>query len=247
MLKLLYDQVDTDDLWLACPGKHLVEDLGMIQSIADPPMYFLFEENKLIRINGIYVDDLLRCGTLELEEQCKLTSERFETTVTKEFPFTFAEFNISPRPDDTYSIDQLFYHQKLESLEASASWSYFCSMRMKLTWLAHSRPDLLVDISQIWQVTEQNFTDDQLMITKRLNTSIKYANDNPAQMTYPKLDLATLRMVCYSDAVFTSNADFTTQLGRILLIADANGHAVRYRLSPISLAELRTRSSQQKL
>ena len=122
-------------------------------------MYFLFKENMLIGINGTYVDDLQRCGTPEFEEMCKLTHERFETTGTEDLPLTLTGFNIRPRPDDAFSIDQLFYHQKLETLEALPSWSSFRSMRTKLAWIAHSRPDLLVDISQLAQVAEQYLTD----------------------------------------------------------------------------------------
>ena len=71
---------------------------------------------------------------------------------------------------------------------------------MKLPWMAHSRPDLLVDISQLAQITEQYFTDYQRATIKRLNTAIKYSNNNSAQMTYPKLDVDTLRIIGYSDA-----------------------------------------------
>ena len=93
----------------------------MTQSVADPSLYLQFKDDKLIGINGTYVDDLLRCGTPELEDLCKLTYERFETIGTEDLPLTFAGFNIQPRPDDAFSIDQLFYHEKLEIPEAMAS------------------------------------------------------------------------------------------------------------------------------
>ena len=118
-------------------------------------MYLHFEDDKLVNINGTYVDDLLRCGTPEFEELSKLTYEKFKTTGTEDLTLTFAGLNIRLRPDDTFSIYQLCYHQKLETLQASASLSEFHSMRMKLAWQANSRPDLIVDISQLAQVVEQ--------------------------------------------------------------------------------------------
>ena len=64
---------------------------------------------------------------------------------------------------------------------------------------------------QIAQVKEQYFIDDQRAIVKRLNTAIKYTNDHPAHMTYPKLDIATLRIVEYTDAAFANYPDLTFQ------------------------------------
>ena len=94
MLKLFYGLADAGDLRQTFLDKHLVDDIGMIQSVVDPSMYFHFKENMLIGINGTYVDDLLRWVIPEFEELCKLAYEGFKTTGTEELPLTFAGLNI---------------------------------------------------------------------------------------------------------------------------------------------------------
>ena len=132
----------------------------MVQSIADPSTYFHCEDDKLIGINGTYVDDLLRCGTLELEELCNMKYKKLVTTGTEDITLTFARSNNRRRTEDAFSFDQLFYNQKLETMQGSASWSELHSMCMKLAWLANSRPDLVVDISQLAKVAEHQFNGD---------------------------------------------------------------------------------------
>lgn len=43
-------------------------------------------------------------------------------------------------------------------------------------------------------------------------------------MKYPKLDLKTLRMQCYSDTSYANNADRSSQLGYIVFLASAIGN-----------------------
>ena len=133
--------------------KHLVDDFHMEPSMSDPSLYFHFDGDRLIGINGTYVDDLLRCITKKFEEKSKLTYDKFETSDAEELPLTFAGINIQQKPDDSYALDLLFYHRKLEHLPAAAEFSEFRSMRMKLAWMINTRPDIAIDISQLAQVT----------------------------------------------------------------------------------------------
>ena len=80
-------------------------------------MHNYFQGNRLDGINSTYVSDLLRCGAPEFEELCLLTYEKLEVIETEELPFTRARINQRPEPDDAFAIDQLFYHQRLETLE----------------------------------------------------------------------------------------------------------------------------------
>ena len=58
LLKTLYDLSDSGDLYHASFDKHLVQDLGLTQSVAVPSMYFHFKDGILIGINSTYVEDL---------------------------------------------------------------------------------------------------------------------------------------------------------------------------------------------
>ena len=108
-----------------------------------------------------------------------------------------------------------------------ASWSDFQSMHMKLARMAHFRQDLFVQISQLAQVTEQHFVDYPRKVIKRLNSAVKYENENHAHMTYLKLDIGTPRIIGYSNMAFASNIDLTSFFGRELVLEDADGYAVQ--------------------
>jgi len=68
--------------------------------------------------------------------------------------------------------------RNLEALDKNASYSAFRSMRMKLAWLANTRPDCLFEISQLSQVTEDRFKTDKQRLIRQLNKAVKYAVDN---------------------------------------------------------------------
>ena len=61
-------------------------------------------------------------------------------------------------------------------------------MRMKLAWLANTRPDLTFEISQIAQVIRAMLDQDINKHFKRLNKAIKYAHDKKVSIRVPKLE-----------------------------------------------------------
>ena len=97
---------------------------------------------------------------------------------------------------------------------------------MKLAWLANLRPNLLFEISQLAQITSDTFEQHPRKNARRLNKAIQYAISNPASICLPKLERSSLRIISYSDAGFGTNADATSQLGRIVIIMDGSGPAV---------------------
>ena len=161
------------------------------------------------------MDDLLRAGTPAFRKTCSETLQRFETTGDEHPPFTFAGFNIAKRTDVPYAIDQLFYLKKLEELDSSSSFNDFRSMRMRLAWLANTRPDLQFEISQIAQITGQRFSENASAHLQRFNAAIRYATNNVACIQLPQLDSSSVKITGYSDAAFANNFDLSSQLGYI--------------------------------
>ena len=96
-------------------------------------------------------------------------------------------------------------------------------MRMKLAWLANTRPDCLFEISQLAHVTEDMFNQKPKQILQRLNKAVAFAVDNRVSLRIPKLDKSTLRVTGYSDASFANNADLSTQLDHICFLRDDTG------------------------
>ena len=96
LLKPLYGLSDSGDSWAAKLRSHIIQALGLNESLADPPISFLHDENmNLIGIHATYVDDLLRAGNKTFKRICKITHETFETSEDEVLPLTYAGFHIS--------------------------------------------------------------------------------------------------------------------------------------------------------
>ena len=169
---------------------------------------------------------MLRAGKREFKKLSQITHKRFKTNGDEDLPLTFSGLHISRNNDGTLSVDQEYYNKKLEELDSPEDYSKFRSMRMRLAWMANTRPDMLLEISQIAQITLERFKQGAQAHWKRLNSAISYAHNNVAHLKIPKLDLGTIRIVGYSDASFANNHDLSSQLGRIILLVDDDDSAV---------------------
>ena len=76
------------------------------------------------------------CQTQENE-----TLGRFETTGNEQATFTFARMNTT-EVEEMLDIDQEIYSSKIEDILKDAELSKFASKRLKLEWLANTRPDI---------------------------------------------------------------------------------------------------------
>jgi len=168
----------------------------------------------------------MRTGDKDFKELSKKTHERFDMGDDESLPVTYSGFAARRDSDGSILQDQHAYLTNLEPLPKDATFSAFLSMRMKLAWLANTRPDCLYDISQLAQVTAKRFEENRYEIIRQLNKALKYAVDNPISLRIPKLDRETLRVVGYSDASFANNYDLSTQLGVICFLVDGDENCV---------------------
>ncbi len=134
------------------------------------------------------------------------------------------------------AIDQKFYLRELQELDQVSEFSSFQSMRMKVAWLANTRPDLLFEISQLSQITQPMFEQDAKACLKRLNGVERYAQKNVGYLKFPCLEQANVRIVGYSDAAFANNHDLTSQLCRVILLMDKIDNAI-----PVSFKSYKSR------
>jgi Reverse transcriptase (RNA-dependent DNA polymerase) len=80
LMKPLYGLCDSGDRWHHTLRHHHVQGLQMEPLDADPSLYFRSIGNRLIRLSGVYVDDMLRCGTADFLQDSKTTSRIFDAT-----------------------------------------------------------------------------------------------------------------------------------------------------------------------
>ena len=144
----------------------------------------------------------------------------------QEPPCTFTGFSLRYNEYGEIVQDQHAYLQNLEKLGADATFSEFRSMRMKLAWLSNTRPDCLLEISQLAQVAEEIFNSSRREVIRRLNKATRYAVDHKAPIRVPKLDKQSLRIIGFSDSSFANNNDLSSQLGHICFLGDESGAAI---------------------
>ena len=220
LLTPLYGLCESGDLWHATLDKHHRQDLGMTPLDTDPALYYLVMDNSLAGLSGSYVDDIIRCGTDKFKSHCRSTGKRFEMSGTETIPCIFTGFRLSHDSQNFIQIDQRQYIQKLRPLPEDGTYKDLASLRMQLAWLSHSRPNLLFDVSQLTQVTEDAFEEDRLRFIKQANKTVKAAFEHNVTIKFPTLDLQTLRIIGISDASFANNRDLTSQLGFLLFLTD---------------------------
>lgn len=225
LLKPLYGLCDSGDLWHKTLDEHHRKDLEMKPLRSDPALYKLMRDGLLSGLSGGYVDDLIRTGTPIFREHSSATNTRFDMGDDEHVPCTFSGFYLD-RKNGTLEQSQRSYLKKLESLPLQASFKEFRSMRMRLAWLANTRPDCQFEISQLAQVTENRFEADRSSFIRRLNKATRYATENFVSLKIPKLDASTARVVGFADASFANNDDLSTQLGHICLLVDDSNRSV---------------------
>ena len=151
---------------------------------------------------------------------------KFEIAEDCSIPCNFVGFKLQKGKDDTLELNQEEYVRKLRPMSTDGSYSEFASLHMKLAWLAHSRPDCMFEVSQMTQVARKRFEENQRDVVKRVKRTVRYVQETPACIRFPKLSEDNLHVLGLSDASFASNLDFTSQLGYLCLLADNAGNVI---------------------
>lgn len=103
------------------------------------------------------VDVIVQAGDQNFSQTYSLTSNRFELQRTDELPAEFTGFIIDQDKKKDVRTYQRPSSSKLECILLDYSFQAFPSTRMKLFWLADSRPDCWFEILQLAQVTADLF------------------------------------------------------------------------------------------
>jgi hypothetical protein len=125
---------------------------------ADPSLYFRSVGNRLMGLSGVYVDDMLRCGTPDFLRDSKSTSRIFDATPEMMRTAKFAGVNLR-QTESGIETDMSDYIAKL-TFPLEQSWKTFASFGAKLAWLVYARPDVCARVAKLAQVTEQHFRTD---------------------------------------------------------------------------------------
>ena len=213
-------------MWHATLDNHHIQDLRMMPLRSDPAIYLPMTNGLLKGISGGYVVDLIRTGDLSFKKLCSKTKRKFDMAEDQGLPCTFTGFSISRTLNATMVQQQHEYIRRLEELPPDASFSHFRSMRMKLAWLSNTRPDCLLEISQLAQITEEKFRTNASVVIRRTNRAIRYAIQNCISLKVPAPNKDTIRVIGFSDSSLANNAGLSSQLFHICLLGDHTGAVV---------------------
>lgn len=137
-----------------------------------------------------------------------------EIRMYKKYSFHFRRLpNRSTRRYPSHNA-QSFYLKKLEELDRSCSYSEFHLIRMKVSWLGNTRPDIQFETSQLAQVTQLLFDSDGAANIKQLNYIVRYALNNMAHIKFTSFIAAeyALSGTRTRHAAFANNRDNTSQI-----------------------------------
>jgi hypothetical protein len=180
--------------------------------------YFPSVGNRLIGFSGVYVDDMLRCGTPDFPRDLKSTSRIFDATPETMRTAKFAGVNLR-QTESGIETDMSDYIAKL-AFPLEQSWKTFASLRAKLAWLVYARPDVCARVAKLAQVTEQNFRTDAKKYFLMLEDCFQQVQKYDIFLKYPALDLDSLYIRGYADASFGMNVDGSSQIGYCILLMD---------------------------
>jgi hypothetical protein len=172
-----------------------------------------------LHLYGSYVDDLVRAGTFRFKETSNLkTHARFDVKPHTENNFVSIGIELTSGPTQK-AISQKMYIERLKFLPANATFVNLCTTRAKLTWVAHTRPDISFPVSKLAQKTSSTFDIDSVKLANKVVHHLKPSSN--LTLRYPKLNKSSLLILAFADGSLHNNKYLSSQLGHVLLLSDA--------------------------
>lgn len=230
LMRPLYGLADAGDRWHHTLAHHHLSDLNMESLVSERSLYYKMIGSRLAGLSGVYVDDILRCGTPEFQDAVSVTAEKFDATPAKVDAAKFAglEFERDENGEIRVHMDGYIRDVKLAT---EISYRAFASNRAKLAWLVYARPDICAVTAKLAQVTAGMFAEDADAYCRIVTDTLEYLRRRPLAMIYPRLDKETLYVRAYSDASHAGNADGSSQIATMVFLVDGDGRAcpIAYR------------------
>ena len=93
-------------------------------------------------------------------------------------PCDCTRFCLDVSEENTLTLDQNSYLDTIRPTSSDAEWFEFASLRIRLSWLTHTRPDCVLEVSQIAQATKDMFERDITPFMKKFSKLVKHVHQN---------------------------------------------------------------------
>ena len=109
----------------------------------------------------------------------------------------------------------------INTKEASLKTQYIAQRARGAYIASDSQPEASFDLSFAAQTTSPNIEN-----AKTLNKRLQWQIDNPLRgLKFVQLDQKSLQLLVFTDSSFANNPDLSSQIGFVIVIADAAGNA----------------------
>lgn len=217
--KPLYGIPESGLFWFETYHNHHLSNLGMQAAKADPCFFFKKTKGFIPNFVVLQVDDSLGNGEssfLDSEEKEMKFDCKPRTILSRGVSVKFNGTIVSRNQDDSYSMKQ---SPKLKT-EIPTTKDKMVSVRAKFQYIGNcTRPDIS-GVVQMMAKEVRTPTNDTFKCMKHI---AEYCNQSSGEgLTFVKLDRNSLRLLLFTDAAFANNSDLCSQMGYILLLADAS-------------------------
>ena len=219
----LYGMPKAGTHWYKTYYDYYLNNLQMTSSTFDPCLLFNKHATAII---GMQTDDTLISATDEfmIKEEEELQKAKFiakpHEKLTIDHPLGFNGFIIT-RSDNKINIAQPEQTKKINLLLTDTfTKNQYVAERARGAYIATvSQPQAAFALSFAAQTTQPTTND-----AKFLNKYLDQQRNNNG-LTFVKLDLQTLRVIAFTDSSFANNRDHSSQIGYVIVLADADNNA----------------------
>lgn len=217
VLHPLYGIPEAGNHWFKTYHDHHKSKLQLEQASSDSCL--LFNQSAIVVLQ---IDDtLFACDhDFKQKEQKAVTDAGFQTKELEElkpgYSINFNGAKISLSLDSSsISVTQTSH---FKNISKASSKDEYIAQRARGAYIATiCQPQATFDLSQAAQIIEP--TADQM---KKLNTRLSLQKEygEKSGLNFVKLNQSKLRLIAFSDGSFANNADFSSQIGFVIILAD---------------------------
>ena len=242
IVRPLYGVPEAGNHWFQTYHRHHLERLKMRQSTYDPCLLYTNENG--FAIVGLQTDDTLvladkifaKAEEERLREAGFLSKDRERLTTTTPIKFNGGQI---VEDEDGIILTQKRHCQNLGPVVAGAvdltssrgeirkavtPKEQYVAQRARGAYVATvCQPEAAFDLSSAAQVTNPGEED-----MKRLNKRLEWQRENYSRgLRFVSLDMTkdSLKIVVFTDSSFANNADYSSQIGFVVVLADKHNRA----------------------
>jgi hypothetical protein len=224
VIKPLYGIAEAGVHWFATYQGHHRKELDMATSTYDPCLLITNGGLEAFGMVGLQTDDTLAIGTSAFSnaEDAALQKANFRAkpkdTLSEEVPLEFNGCTLTLR-GDTILLTQKGQGAKIEAIDLKAAHraQKYMEQRARGAYIASiCQPEASFDLSAAAQI-QQPADEDYVKLNRRLQWQAKSLQRG---LRYVPLDLATAKLVVFTDGSFANNQDLSSQLGYLLVLVN---------------------------